>query len=40
MAKAGISCVCGYDAAGRADLDQHILAMMHVDDGQSHAEAH
>lgn len=32
-------CVCGYDAEDEDDLDQHILAMMHVFDGQDHAEA-
>ena len=31
-------CVCGkYLATNETDLDEHIAAMMHVDDGDSHA---
>jgi hypothetical protein len=37
MGKAGISCVCGYDADDRDDLEQHILASMQSD--EDHAEA-
>jgi hypothetical protein len=37
MSKAGVACVCGYDASDRNDLDQHILASMHSD--EDHAEA-
>lgn len=29
-------CRCGYDAKGELDLEEHVLAMMHVDDGSSH----
>lgn len=30
-------CVCGYPATNTADPDEHTLAMMQIDDGQSHA---
>jgi hypothetical protein len=33
-------CVCGYQSGSPADLAEHVTAMMHVSDGQSHIEAH
>lgn len=32
-----MKCVCDYDAKDEDDLEQHILAMMHVD-GPTHGE--
>jgi len=33
-----VFCVCGYEATNQNDLNEHILAMMHVFDGSHHIE--
>lgn len=34
-----MKCRCGYDATDSTDLDEHILAVISVDDGANHGEA-
>lgn len=36
MAEVPRKCPCGYQPEDEEDRDQHILAMMHVDDGTHH----
>jgi|SRR5215469_8569209 len=31
-----IECHCGYETNSPDDLDEHVLAMMHVDNGEHH----
>lgn len=36
---ATVPCRCSYPASGRQDLEDHVAAMMHINDGSHHGEA-